>query len=75
MCKTHRGDFDSLGFFIRSLPDVRLIPLSFRPNIDCNQIRKFMFINYSDDESLQESHGNAIDLDIKDKYAPLPPYS
>ncbi|KAF8345072.1 hypothetical protein F5887DRAFT_1102802 [Amanita rubescens] len=56
MCKTHRGIFNAYGFFIRFCPD----------------IRKFVFINYSNDEDLQQFHGKAIALDIKDRYAPFP---
>ncbi|KIM88871.1 hypothetical protein PILCRDRAFT_243289 [Piloderma croceum F 1598] len=56
MCKTHHGRFDSNAFFIRFFPD----------------IRKFVFINYSGHPNLQQFHGKAIALDIKDKYAPFP---
>ncbi|KIM74763.1 hypothetical protein PILCRDRAFT_14201 [Piloderma croceum F 1598] len=56
MCKTHHAQFDSYAFFIRFFPD----------------IRKFVFINYSGHRYLQQFHGKAIALDIKDKYAPFP---
>ena len=36
------------------------------------QIHKFMFINYSGHRYVQQFHGKAIALDIKDKYAPFP---
>ena len=71
LCKTHRGDFDSYKYFIRFLPDVRLIYLSFGPSIHIKQILKFVFINYSGNEYLQEFHGKAIAIDVKDKYAPF----
>ena len=72
MCKTHHGHFDSYAFFIRFYPDVRLIRLWFGPSIYSKQIRKFVFINYSNHRYLQEFHGKAIALDIKEKYAPFP---
>ena len=72
LCKTHRGDFDSYRFFIRFLSDVRLIHFSFGPSIHSKQIRKFVFINYSGNEYLQEFHGKAIALNVTDKYAPSP---
>ncbi|KAF8346175.1 hypothetical protein F5887DRAFT_1271855 [Amanita rubescens] len=53
MCATHHRQFDSYAFFIRFFPD----------------IRKFVFINYSGDEYLQQFHGKAIALDINDRYA------
>ncbi|KIL62167.1 hypothetical protein M378DRAFT_81621 [Amanita muscaria Koide BX008] len=56
MCATHHRQFDSYFFFIRFFPD----------------IRKFVFINYSGHEYLQQFHGKAIAIDIKDRYAPFP---
>jgi hypothetical protein len=72
MCKTHHGRFDSYGFFIRFFPDVRLIRLWFGPSIYSKQIGKFVFINYSGHPNLQQFHGKAVALDIKDKHAPFP---
>jgi hypothetical protein len=72
MCPNHQTNFDRYDFFIRFLPDVRLIPFSFWPSIDSKQIRRFVLIDYSDSESLQGFHGKAIALDIEDKYAPFP---
>ena len=72
MCRTHHGQFNSYAFFIHFFPDVRLICLWFGPSIYSNQIRKFMFINYSSHPYLQQFHGKAITLDIKDKHMPFP---
>jgi hypothetical protein len=36
------------------------------------QIQKFVFINYSNNEYLQQFHGKAIALDIRDHHAPFP---
>jgi hypothetical protein len=36
------------------------------------QTRKFVFINYSGKNSLQEFHGKALAIDIRDKHAPFP---
>ena len=36
------------------------------------QIRKFIFVNYSRDPDLEAFHGKAIALDVKDQYAPFP---
>ncbi|KAI0300968.1 hypothetical protein BC826DRAFT_991663 [Russula brevipes] len=56
MCATHHRKFDGYSFFIRFVPN----------------IRKFVLINYSGDRDLQQFHGKAIALDIKEKYAPFP---
>ena len=37
-----------------------------------NQIRKFVFVNYFNDPMLQQCHGKAIALDIRDPHAPFP---
>ncbi|KAI0298214.1 hypothetical protein BC826DRAFT_1103150 [Russula brevipes] len=56
MCAHHRIWFDSYDFFICFFPDTR----------------KFVFINYSGDSNLQEFHGKALALDIRDKHTPFP---
>ena len=49
-----------------------LISFCFESSIYEEQIQKFVFINYYNKRSLQEFHGKAVALDIKDYYAPLP---
>ncbi|KXN82722.1 hypothetical protein AN958_02060 [Leucoagaricus sp. SymC.cos] len=56
MCIHHHIMFDAYNFFIRFVPDTR----------------KFVFVNYSNEPILQQFHGKAIALDIKDHYAPFP---
>lgn len=56
MCANHHASFKNYSFFIRFLPDVR----------------KFVFVNYSGHIGLQQFHGKAIALDIKDRHAPFP---
>ncbi|EJD04317.1 uncharacterized protein FOMMEDRAFT_167528 [Fomitiporia mediterranea MF3/22] len=56
MCPNHRLSFENYGFFIR-----------FYPNI-----RKFVFVNYSGSDYLQQFHGKTIALDTSDRYAPFP---
>jgi hypothetical protein len=68
MCANHHLLFDAYGFFIRFFPDVTLIG----PNIYRKLIRKFVFVNYSGKPSLQQFHGKAIALDIRDRHAPFP---
>jgi len=72
MCPNHHRLFNSYVFFIRFFPDVRSLRLCFGPSIYSKQIRKFVFINYSGEQDLQQFHGKAIALDIKDRYAPFP---
>lgn len=36
------------------------------------QVRKFVFINYSNTPELQPYHGKAVALDIRDRYVPFP---
>ena len=36
------------------------------------QVGKFVLINYSNERTLRPFHGNAIAVDIKDRYAPFP---
>ncbi|KAF8835485.1 hypothetical protein BDN67DRAFT_1015527 [Paxillus ammoniavirescens] len=72
MCKNHHGQFGAYAFFIRFFPEVRLIRVWFGPSISSKQIRKFVFINYSEDPDLHQFHDKATALDIKDKYAPFP---
>ncbi len=64
--------FDEHYFFIRFHPDVSLIFLCSELSVHQKQIQKFIFINYSGAESLQEFHGKAIALDISDHHAPFP---
>ncbi|KIJ58947.1 hypothetical protein HYDPIDRAFT_118928 [Hydnomerulius pinastri MD-312] len=56
MCSNHHLFFNAYDFFIRFFPD----------------IRKFVFVNYSGDPALQQLHGKAIALDIRDHHAPFP---
>jgi len=56
MCSNHHLLFDGYAFFIRFFPD----------------IQKFVFINYSKKPILQQFHGKAIALDIRDRHAPFP---
>ncbi|KAG2039680.1 hypothetical protein BDR03DRAFT_950837 [Suillus americanus] len=56
MCANHHLIFDGYDFFIRFFPD----------------IRKFVFVNFSGKPSLQQFHGKAIALDIRDHHAPFP---
>ena len=72
MCINHAIQFKDYDFFIRFFPDVSLISLCFELSIYKEQIQKFVFINYYNKCSLQEFHGKAVALDIKDYYAPFP---
>jgi len=56
MCSNHHLGFDGYSFFIRFIPN----------------LRKFVFVNHSNDPSFQQFHGKAIALDIRDRYAPFP---
>lgn len=56
MCVAHHRAFDRYYFFIRFFPD----------------IRKFVFINFSGVDVLQQFHGKAIALDVRDNHAPFP---
>ncbi|EJD07262.1 uncharacterized protein FOMMEDRAFT_149776 [Fomitiporia mediterranea MF3/22] len=56
MCDTHHRVFDECYFFIRFLPESR----------------KFVFVNHSLERELQQFHGKAIALDIRDRYVPFP---
>jgi len=56
LCGTHHLSFDGYDFFIRFFPD----------------IRKFVFINYSDQSAFRQFHGKAIALDINDRHVPFP---
>jgi hypothetical protein len=71
MCSTHHRQFDQFAFVIRFIPEVRLVRLSFGSCIYIKQTRKFVFINYTGHTYLQQFHGKAIALDIKDEYAPF----
>ncbi|KXN91128.1 hypothetical protein AN958_02905 [Leucoagaricus sp. SymC.cos] len=42
------------------------------PEANLKYIRKFVLVNYSNKLSLQQFHGKAIALDIKDRYTPFP---
>ncbi|KAH9990337.1 hypothetical protein BJV77DRAFT_621645 [Russula vinacea] len=55
MCCSHRVLFNGHEFFIRFLPD----------------IRKFVLVNYTNEPTLQQFHGKAIALDIRDRHAPF----
>jgi hypothetical protein len=44
----------------------------FERRIHKNQVRKFVFVNYSNDPVLEQFHGKAIALDIRDRHAPFP---
>ncbi|EJD00478.1 uncharacterized protein FOMMEDRAFT_159179 [Fomitiporia mediterranea MF3/22] len=41
-------------------------------NIQNRQIRKFVFVNYSEEEALRQYHGKAVALDVGERYAPFP---
>ncbi|KIY45925.1 hypothetical protein FISHEDRAFT_48249 [Fistulina hepatica ATCC 64428] len=56
MCANHHVMFDAYKFFIRFFPDTR----------------KFVFVNYSGEPSLQQFHAKAIALDSRDRYTPFP---
>ncbi|KAH9990042.1 hypothetical protein BJV77DRAFT_1126134 [Russula vinacea] len=56
LCLNHEAAFNCHDCFIHFFPD----------------IQKFVFINYCSSISLQESHGKAIPLDIRDHHAPFP---
>ncbi|KIJ48099.1 hypothetical protein M422DRAFT_28569 [Sphaerobolus stellatus SS14] len=56
MCATHHLLFDVFNFFIRYH----------------HVSGKFISINYSGAEVLEEFHGKAVALDINDRYAPFP---
>ena len=72
MCNNHHGLFNGFLFFIHFLPNVSLICLCFESCIHKKQIRKFVFISYSENPFLQNFHGRAIALDITDLHAPFP---
>ncbi|KAG2370164.1 hypothetical protein BDR07DRAFT_1467937 [Suillus spraguei] len=67
MCGNHQRVYDRYYFFIRFFPDASSISSFTR-----EQIRKFVFINFSGDEELQQFHGKAVALDIRDHHAPFP---
>ena len=50
---------------------MRLVRLSFGSCIYSKQASKFVFINYTGHTYLQQFHGKAVALDIKDEYAPF----
>ncbi|KAF8816108.1 hypothetical protein BYT27DRAFT_7221806 [Phlegmacium glaucopus] len=56
MCANHHIMFNQYDFFICFFPDVQ----------------KFVLVNYSQIPTLEEFHGKAIALDVKDYYAPFP---
>ncbi|TDL25657.1 hypothetical protein BD410DRAFT_765290 [Rickenella mellea] len=56
MCVDHQLAFNAKHFFVRFVPDTR----------------RFVFINYSENPSLQPFHGKAIALDINHRHAPFP---
>lgn len=60
MCPNHHHAFDAYQFFIRFLPDVSLICLCFWAKIHKKQVRKFVFINHSDEPAFRQFHGKAI---------------
>jgi hypothetical protein len=41
-------------------------------SVHSRQFRKFVFVNYSGEPCLQESHGKAIGLNINDHHVPFP---
>jgi hypothetical protein len=56
LCCNHRVYFNGYAFFLRFLPDTQ----------------KFVFINYSGSPGLQDYHGKAVALDVKDPHVPIP---
>ncbi|KAF6749713.1 hypothetical protein DFP72DRAFT_912492 [Ephemerocybe angulata] len=56
MCANHRTGFNEYLFFIRYVPEVR----------------KYVFINFSNTKDYEELHGKAVALDPRDHLAPLP---
>ncbi|KAF6750325.1 hypothetical protein DFP72DRAFT_969539 [Ephemerocybe angulata] len=56
MCPNHCVGFNEYLFFIRYVPEVR----------------KYVFINFSNSKDYEKFHGKAVALDPRDHYAPLP---
>lgn len=73
MCRNHHALFKAYDFFIRFFPDVSLTSSSGQC-IDGihEQSRKFVLVNYAGCPDLEQFHGKAIALDIKDPHVPLP---
>ena len=72
LCDTHHSDFDGYRFFIRWVPSVSLdseMMAFFSYN---QQIRIFVFVNFSRNEDLEQFHGKSVVLDANHQRSPFP---
>ena len=72
LCYLHHADFDGYRFFIRWVPSVGLnsemiVVFSFY-----QQVRIFVFVNFSRNEDLEQFHGKSVLLDPNDLHSPFP---
>ena len=72
LCDTHHSDFDGYRFFIHWVPSVSLdseMMAFFSYN---QQVRIFVFVNFSRNEDLEQFHGKSVVLDANHQCSPFP---
>jgi len=72
LCDTHRSDFDGYRFFIRWVPSVNLNFEMMAVFSYYQQVRIFVFVNFSRNEVLEQFHGKAVVLDANHHHSPFP---
>jgi hypothetical protein len=68
----HHSDFDGYHFFIRWVPLVSLNSEMMAVFSYYQQVRIFVFINFSQNEDLEQFHGKTVVLDAKHTHSPFP---
>jgi hypothetical protein len=72
LCYTHHSDFDGYRFFIRWVPSVSLNSETMAVFSYYQQVRTFVFVNFSQNEDLEQFHGKAVVLDANHHHSPFP---
>ena len=68
----HHSDFDGYRFFIRWVPSVSLNFEMIAVFSYYQQVRVFVFVNFSRNEDLEQFHGKAVVLDANHHRSPFP---
>ena len=73
LCDVHHSDFNSYRFFIvRWVPSVSLDSEMMAVFLYYQQVRIFVFVNFSRNEDLEQFHGKAVVLDADHPHSPFP---
>jgi hypothetical protein len=72
LCDSHHSDFDGYRFFIRWVPSVRLNCEIMAVFSYCWQVRVFVFVNFSQNQYLEQFHGKMVALDPNHDHSPFP---